>query len=124
MSRNKIIGVIYRPNTQPRADMDVFSVTLYEIMDMINMENNFAIMIGDFNIDLLKYNIHDKTNEYVDNIFTRGFVPQITKPTRISSTSATLIDHMYSNDMQLVHTSGIIITDVADHFGTYCSAKY
>ncbi len=114
----KIVGVIYKPNTQPRVDMDIFSVTLYDIMDIINNENKMATIIGDFNVDLLKYNTHEKTNEYVDNIFTRGFIPQITKPTRISSNSATLIDHIYSNLISS-SISGIIVTDVADHFGIY-----
>jgi hypothetical protein len=75
--------------------------------------------MGDFNIDLLKYNSHTKTNEYVDNVFSRGFLPIITKPTRIFQSSATLIDHIYTNSISSDSSSGIIITDVADHFGTF-----
>ena len=43
----------------------------------------------------------------------------ITKPTRISETSSTLIDHIYSNNIKKAHSSGIVITDVSDHLGTY-----
>ena len=73
--------------------------------------------MGDFNIDLLKVNIHAKTNEFVNDVISQGFLPKITRPTRITPHSATLIDHIYSNDNR--PTSGIIITDVADHFGTF-----
>ena len=33
--------------------------------------------------------------------------------------SATLIYHIYTNDILSKSTSGIIITDVADHFGNF-----
>lgn len=90
-------------------------------MNIINAEKKKSTIMGDFNIDLLKYNSHDKTNDYVDNLFTQGFLPLITKPTRVTSISATLIDHIYTNDICKTSTSGIILTDIADHFGIfYC----
>ena len=59
-SKNTIVGIIYRPNTQPKADIDVFSQTLYETMDLINSERKFSVIMGDANIDLLKTGIHQK----------------------------------------------------------------
>ena len=47
----------------------------------------------------------------------------ITKPTRITSHSATLIDHIYTNKQNIKATSGIIIADVSDHFGIFTSIK-
>ena len=79
--------------------------------------------MGDMNIDLLKCNCHNKTNEYLDNLFSYGFIPTISKPTRVTRSSATLIDHINTNDITLRYTSGIIITDVADHFGTFFCSK-
>lgn len=118
LSKN-IVGIIYRPNTQPRADIDIFSTTLYDIMDLINNERKSCTLMGDFNIDLIKYNSHEKTNDLIDNIFSRGFVPSITKPTRVTLTSATLIDHIFTNNIHSKSVSGIIVTDVADHFGVF-----
>ena len=120
-NKNTIVGVIYRPNTQPKADMDIFTSTLFDLVNIINAEKKQSTIMGDFNIDLLKYNSHEKTNDYVDNLFTQGFMPLITKPTRVTSTSATLIDHIYTNNISKASTSGIILTDVTDHFGIlYC----
>ena len=120
-SKNQIIGVIYRPNTAPRADLEIFSAHLYETMDKINLEHKPTIIMGDFNIDLLKYGSHRKTNEFVDNVFSQGFMPLIHKPTRITPSSATLIDHIYSNDFVNENNkqSGVILTDVADHLGIF-----
>ena len=78
--------------------------------------------MGDFNIDLLIVNLHAKTNEFVNDVISQGFLPKITRPTRITPHSATLIDHIYSNDNRPTSQndiSGIIMTDVADHFGKF-----
>ena len=74
------------------------------------------------NIDLLKSDTHTKTNEYLESLFTLGFSPVITLPTRLTSSSATLIDHIYTNKLQSTN-SGIIITDVADHIGVFHITK-
>ena len=60
--KHSIVGVIYRPNTAPRADIDIFSSTLYDSMDIINKENKHGVIMGDMNVDLLKFENHDKTN--------------------------------------------------------------
>ena len=114
-----VVGVIYRPNTPPKADIDVFMHTLNDIVDLINTENKQCLIMGDMNVDLLKYQNHAKTNQYTDSLFSNGLVPLITIPTRVSRSSATLIDHMYSNRIATNATSGVIITDLADHYGTF-----
>ena len=38
----------------------------------------------------------------------------------MTNSSATLIDHIYTNDITSSFRSGIIINDVADHLGTFC----
>ena len=67
----------------------------------------------------LELNEHWKTGEYVENIFTHGIIPLITKPTRITDHSATLIDHIYTNRTDTNMTSGIITTDISDHIGIF-----
>ncbi len=122
-SRNIIVGVIYRPNTEPLCDINVFETTLYELINIINKEEKRCTILGDMNIDLLKFDSHSKTNNYLENIFASGFLPMIHKPTRVTHSSATLIDHIYTNDISNSAQSGIIITDVADHFATFLICK-
>lgn len=115
-----IVGVIYRPNSPPKANIKLFSETIYSLMDSINSEKKAGIFMGDMNIDLLKFQSHKITNDYLDNLFLHGFLPVISKPTRISTTCATLIDHIYTNRvLDSAVNPGIIITDIADHFGVY-----
>ena len=48
--------------------------------------------MGDFNLDLLRYEQQHGINEFIELIYNSGCMPSITKPTRISNTSASLID--------------------------------
>ena len=83
-NKKSIISIIYRPNTQPYADIDVFSSTLFELMALINSERKSCVLMDDLNIDLVKFGNHDKTSDHINNIFALGFMPMILKPTRIS----------------------------------------
>ena len=57
------------------------------------------------------------------------FLPTITKPTRITHTTATLIDNIYIKTSKLIKiASGIIIHDISDHlpifmFSEKCKKK-
>ncbi len=114
-----IIGIVYRPNSLPRASIDKFTESIGLINDIISQENKMAIVMGDFNIDLLKYDSHQKTRLFVDNMYSQGFMPLINRPTRVTPTTATIIDHIYTNKLDLNIQSGIIINDVADHYATF-----
>ena len=111
-NKHTIVGVIYRYNTVSKVDIDVFSSTLHDVMDIINTEHTNGVIMGDMNVGLLNFESHNKTIDYLDNIFTRGFVPMIT---RVTMSSASLIDHIYTNNLEYSCTSEII-TDLADHF--------
>ena len=39
---------------------------------------------GDFNIDLIKSDLNDNTNEYLNTILKDGFIPTILLPTRVT----------------------------------------
>ena len=43
------------------------------------------------------------------------FFPKITLPTRISDHSCTLIDNIFSNNIELRDTSGILMNQLSDH---------
>lgn len=118
-NKSLIIGTIYRPNTPPKADIDIFLHTMQELQHIINEEKKDNIIMGDMNIDLLQFNTHNTTTEYMDNNFAHGFFPLITKPTRVTPHSATLIDHMFINKPNIVASSGILISDLSDHFGVF-----
>ena len=106
----------------PRSNIDLIQVNimslnnLCELMNIINREQKHSII--NILVDLLKLNVHSKTENYLENIFTGGFLP-----TRVTPSTATLIDHIYTNDISNTDQSGIIITDVADYFGVFYISK-
>ena len=99
-SKPIIVGVIYRPNTLPRADLDLFISNSLDIQSKISNENKTSYLMGDYNINLLNFGTHTKTKEFIDDVISQGFLPYILKPTRVTDTSATLIDHIY---IQIIH---------------------
>ena len=108
------MGVIYRPNSHPRADLDFFTRTVLTIHDKVSSENKIAYLMGDFNINLLNFATNQKYY-FIDNIITQRSVPHITNPTRITSTTVTVIDHLYSNHTHINYDSGINVTYMTYH---------
>ena len=74
--------------------------------------------MGDFNLDLLKCNSCIHCQSFCDIMLAKSFVPLINRPTRIANNSSTLIDNIFSNSLEFTN-SGIIISDISDHFPVY-----
>ena len=74
--------------------------------------------MGDYNINLLNCEKHDPTGQFFDVITSNGFLPIITRPTRVTATFATLIDNIFTNNILDVSTSlqGLFVTDLSDHY--------
>ena len=57
-------------------------------------------------------------------LFSHGLLPIVTKPTRITSHTATLIDHIYTNSSISHITPGIATTDISDHLPVFCILNF
>ena len=78
--------------------------------------------MGDYNIDLLNSGTHEHISEFVDILYSNEFLPSISRPTRITSTSATLIDNIMTNCLDNFYNSyinGILVTDISDNFPVF-----
>ena len=58
-------------------------------------------MLGDLNIDLLKYEEHRLTSSFLDMLYSNNVFPLTTKPTGVTQTNATLIDHVLTNNFDV-----------------------
>ena len=114
-----VIGCIYR---HPNANMEEFTNQLDEIMKQLQQRKYQVYILGDMNIDFLKYGTHTQTEEYLDMLYSNNFLPLITKPTRVTSHTATLIDHIYTNTSFQQTSAGIANVDISDHLPTFCIA--
>ena len=77
--------------------------------------------MGDFNVDLLKYEDDANTADFLDKIYSASLIPQITSPTRITPRSKMLIDNIFSTDPSVETLSGNIVTNISDHLAQFLS---
>ena len=79
-------------------------------------ENKLIAVMGDFNIDLLKYNDHTASNDFINMMFSYNFQPTILHPTHITDTSSTNIDNSYvNNSTQSNIFAGNILSLLSEH---------
>ena len=86
--------------------------TLYTLDVVTGIKH--VILTADNNLDLLKYGRHTETTRLVDILNEHAFVPTISRPTRITSHSATLIDHIFVNSCHAVTNSGVLTEALSD----------
>ena len=86
---------------------------------MSNHNNNLCVM-GDFNIDLLKYENCKYSQTLLQCMQSFSMLPTIDKPTRVYGSSATLIDNIFTNNLTYNISSCNIVTDTTDHFSQVC----
>ena len=67
---------------------------LNKLLENISKEQKSIFLLGDFNVNLLNYNEHNQTNEFLDSLASNSFTPLILQPTRITSHCNTLIDNI------------------------------
>jgi hypothetical protein len=72
-------------------------------------------IVGNYNLDLLRYNDNMPTQEFVDRLFSYSFYP-LSNPARIiTSHTATLIDNIFTNQLSDNIFNGIVLNDLSDY---------
>ena len=117
-SKNVVVGVVYRAHTS----IDDFVRDIDPIFKVLDSEKKLIYVMGDFNIDLLKVESHRPTHDYLELIYSYSLIPCIYKPTRITASTATIIDNILTNNEYVIKSS-IIVTDISDHFPTTLSTN-
>ena len=113
--KNIIIGAIYR---HPHENHESFFSSFYSIMENISQKFS-VILFGDINIDVSPKVKCNHTIDYKNMLFSLGLRNMISKPTRITKESETIIDHIITNLPNEIIHSGILEADVADHLPIY-----
>ena len=79
---------------------------------------------GDFNIDLMKYETRNGTKRFLDCMYSLGMHPLIDRRSRITTHSFTLIDNIFTNQINYSIISGLLINDITDHFPIFALCNY
>jgi len=69
---NLLCGIIYR---HPNGDLERFIEYVSSTTHRINRENKTCIIMGDFNIDLLKFESHSATDGFLNTQGSNFFSP-------------------------------------------------
>ena len=105
--------VIYR---HPSMDLSDFSSNyLNKLLENISKEQRSVFLLGDFNVNLLNYNEHNPTNEFLDSLASDSFIPSILQTTRISSHSNTPTDNIFLNIIYPDIVSINLTATISDH---------
>ena len=117
-----IVGCIYR---HPKMGLFEFiHYYLNALLDKLAKEQKNVFLLGDFNVDLLKYEQHKATNEFLHFLSSGMFLPHIVQPTRITSQSKTLIDNIFSNYISQDIVSGNLTATNSDHLPQFLIAPH
>ena len=117
-SGNIVVGSIYRPpNTNNKDFVNLYS----KLVNKIKLETRKKIIIGlDHNLDFLKSHTHGPTMDFIEKNLSNDLIPCITRPTRITKNSATLIDNIIVSTEYIGKISSkILMEDISDHLPSY-----
>ena len=120
LCRTFTIGNIYRPPRDNNNNINIqqFISELSPIIEILQSENTYAAIVGDFNINLLQISEREKFGEFFDLMCTNNFFPKITFPTRFARHSCSLIDQVFCKTPHKKHvsiSSSIIVSQLSDH---------
>ena len=112
-----VIGTLYR---HPGSNTLVFCEKLNATLSNLNKSNKKILILGDLNLNTTGCNQHPHAKDHLNILSSNAAFPLIIKPTRITSTSSTLLDHIITNITQNTLLPGILRSDLSDHFPTFC----
>ena len=113
MGHTYLKGLVSWP---PNSNITEFSNAIHYILDKIASKPCY--MMGDYNLDHLKHDIHHPTENSLDIMYANYLVPLINRPTRITRASSTRIDNIFSNNYNVIdyQINRILKTDISDHY--------
>ena len=69
------------------------------LLSKISKDNKLCYILSNTNLNLINHQCHQSTSEFLDLLYSNMFYPLITRPTRITSHTATLIDNIFTNNL-------------------------
>ena len=111
--KSVICCILYRQHNSSKRFQQYFDETI----ENLTSSGKQVVIMGDFNIDLLKWDTSSYSHDFMSSLQSCYLIPLIDKPAQVRSSSATLIDP------DQVVTCGNIVSDISDHFSQFCILK-
>ena len=108
-----IVEVVYRP---PNSNTVDFIDSVHDISEKV--AHYPCCIMGDFNLDPLKHELHRPTEKLLDIMYADSYIPMINRPTRVTRDTCNLIDNIFTNNYSTSSNfvSGILKADITDHY--------
>ena len=108
--KNIIVGCIYRHPSMHSSEFN--STYLNDLLKKLSHKNKKIILMGNFNIDLLKYDRHCNSSDFLDAMYANFLPSYISASSRVTPHSKTLIDNIFSNKIEDGPISGNLVTTI------------
>ena len=112
-----ILGYIYRPPSSPASWND----NIETVLETLYAENKEIILFGDFNFNFVNSNSVNSRWNRIINTFNLNQL--ITQPTRVTQTSSSIIDHIYTNTPQNICHTAVPVLSISDHYPIFFTRK-
>ena len=90
---------------------------MQKILTNVTMENKLYFVTGDFNLNCSEFHQSSEIRQFFNNMFEKGAISLINRPTRVITSSPTFIGNIFTNCVfDTSFKKGIIKTSISDHF--------
>ena len=87
---------------------------LKTLLQKTSEEKKNVFLPGDFNVDLIKFDKHAGTNEFIDSLSSYLYLPYILHRTKVTGHSQTVIDNTFSNYVSKEAVCGNLTSTISD----------
>ena len=106
--------------THPSNTFNEFQDLLLLTLNKMDHEKYDYFLCSDFNDDILKHESKKNIDNYLNALYSEGCNNVTNKPTHITESSATLLDHMCIKTTNSITNRGILTYEISDHLPTFC----
>ena len=110
---NIIVGCIYRHQLMDFNELNCYY--LNPLLEKLAKEQKNVLLLGVFNVDLLKYEQREANNEFRDSLSSNMVLPYINQQTRITSHSKSFIHNAPSNYISQDSVSANLTATISNH---------
>ena len=96
---------------------------LSELLQKLSKQDKTILLMGDFKVDLLKYDHNTDSASFLHSLYTNFLLPYISTPSHVATHSRTLIDNFFPNNIEGGLISGNIISTISDHYAQFLLMK-
>ena len=115
-SKKITFSSIYRSPSSNAQDTQAFLTHLDSLLFFLSSNSHTSFICLDSNINILNTPCN---LQYLSTINDNNFIQCIEKATRIHNHSSSLIDHILTNCASSSYNSGVLISDISDHFPVF-----